>query len=256
MTQHLRLDRLLSNLGYGSRKDAQRWVAEGLITRDRQPITKADMRVPLEEVRQGRWQLHDEPLDPPTPMVVMLHKPQGYICSHDEQGLLAYDLLPHRWRCRKPALSIAGRLDKESTGQLIITDDGQLLHKIIHPRSHAIKTYQVTLADPLQGDETSLFASGNFLMRGDDKPLKPADWQPTGSHGGVMRLSEGRFHQIRRMFQTLGNQVTALHRSHTGALELGDLPEGHFRQLTTTEVSLLLTPPPASDIRLTMAPPE
>lgn len=242
MSSRLRLDRLLSNLGYGSRKDAAFWAKEGMILRDGEPVWKADASVDLDEVRSGRWTLDGEPLDPPSPLTLMVNKPKGYISSHDERGMLVHDLLSSRWRQRKPQLSLAGRLDKDSTGQIILTDDGQLLHKIIHPRSHAAKHYAVTLEKPLRGDEGTLFASGGFLMQGDDKPLKPAVWQPDGPQSGTMQLTEGRFHQIRRMFRTLGNEVVALHRFQTGGLPLGDLPEGEFRILNEADLALLFSP--------------
>jgi 16S rRNA pseudouridine516 synthase len=180
-------------------------------------------------------------IDPPPPMTVMLHKPAGYTCSHNDVGALIYDLLPDRWRIRKPPLSTVGRLDKESTGQLLLTDDGDLLHRITHPRSHAAKHYRVVLRDPLRGDEAALFGAGGFELPGDPKPLKPALWRPEGAAAGVMVLDEGRYHQIRRMFEALGNLVVALHRFRTGGLALDDLPEGAYRLLREDDLSALFT---------------
>ena len=231
MTETVRLDRLLANLGYGSRRQVAAFVAGGRIALDGGRIAKVDQAVSLDDVQRGALTLDDEALDPPAPLTVMLHKPAGYVCSHDECGAIIYDLLPPRWKLRKPALSAAGRLDKESTGQVILTDDGDLLHRIIHPRSHAAKRYAVTLAHDLRGDEAALFATGTFLMQGDAKPLKAAFWTPDDPRGGAMTLHEGRFHQIRRMFETLGNEVVTLHRFRTGALPLGDLAPGEYRLL-------------------------
>jgi 16S rRNA pseudouridine516 synthase len=152
-------------------------------------------------------------------------------------------LLPPRWQLRKPALSCAGRLDKESTGQVILTDDGDLLHRIISPKKHAEKRYAVTLEHALRGDEAAQFSSGHFLLHGDDKPLKPAEWLPADSNSGTMVLHEGRYHQIRRMFETLGNRVIALHRFQTGSLVLEPLEAGKYRQLTADEVSRIFMPP-------------
>jgi 16S rRNA pseudouridine516 synthase len=227
----LRLDRLLSNLGYGSRKEIALLVRARRIKLHGQPITKADQPIALSDAAGGMLTFDDEPVDPPSPLAIMLNKPPGYTCSHDERGLLVYDLLPPRFRIRKPALSCAGRLDKESTGQVIMTDDGDLLHRIIHPKSHAEKHYHVTLDRPLSGNETALFAPGDFLMKGDTKPLKPAQWVQETPTTGHMTLHEGRFHQIRRMFDTLGNEVTALHRYRTGNLELGSIEPGQYRVL-------------------------
>lgn len=237
----MRLDRLLSNLGYGSRKEIAALVKEKRVALCGVAVLRADASIALADARSGALTLDGEAIDPPAPMTVMLNKPAGYICSHDERGALVYDLLPERWLLRKPALSCAGRLDKESTGQVILTDDGDLLHRIIHPKSHAAKRYAVTLERPLQGDEAALFATGTFLMQGDTKPLKPALWVAEGEKQGYMTLHEGRYHQIRRMFETLGNKVIALHRYQTGGLGLGELPEGEFMFLDEADIASLFT---------------
>ncbi len=179
-----------------------------------------------------------EKLDPVSPLTILLHKPRGYTCSSDEDGLLIYDLLPPRWKRRDPLLSTAGRLDKDSTGLVLMTDDGQLLHKIISPKINVAKHYKVTVADALRGDEAALFASGEFCFKNDNKPLKPATWIPDGERSGTMILHEGRYHQIRRMFGTLGNHVETLHRFKLGGMELGDLPEGEHKVLNDADVGL------------------
>lgn len=233
----MRLDRLLANMGYGSRKDIAVAVRQGRVKLDGKRIFKADEAIALAAAASGALEFDGLAVDPPSPLTIMLHKPAGYSCSHDEKGALIYDLLPERWELRKPALSAAGRLDKDSTGQVILTDDGDLLHRIIHPKSHAPKHYDVTLAQKLTGTETAVFASGTFIMDGDPKPLKPAIWQPATEVSGVMVLQEGRYHQIRRMFKTLGNRVETLHRFQTGALLLGDLMPGQHRSLTPEDIA-------------------
>ena len=237
----IRLDRLLSNLGYGSRKEVAYLVKAGRVSLDGIPVKNADQSVPLTAAGAGTLTLDGAALDPLSPLTVMLHKPVGYTCSHEDKGPLVYDLLPVRWQARKPLLSCAGRLDKESTGQVILTDDGDLLHRITHPKSHASKHYAVTVQHDLKGDEAALFATGTFLMTGDTKPLKPALWTPHGPRSGHMILEEGRFHQIRRMFETLGNTVTALHRQQTGNLTLGDLKPGEYRILSAEEVQSIVS---------------
>ena len=235
----LRLDRLLSNLAYASRREVSIACRRGIITLKGEKVSKASTLIPLALVHAGALKFNGEVVGPASPLTIMLHKPAGYTCSHNDTGALVYDLLPPRWRHRKPSLSTVGRLDKESTGQLIFTDDGQLLHRIIHPRTHLPKHYHVTLRDTLKGDECALFASGEFLLANDDKPLKPAAWQPETAHSGVMTLTEGRYHQIRRMFEALGNHVTHLHRFKTGELELGDLKTGQYQILTPEQIKQL-----------------
>ena len=239
---NVRLDRLMANLGYGSRKDISRMVDAGRISLHGSPVTEADQSISPADATSGALTLDGETLDPPFPLMVMFHKPAGYICSHDEKGQLIYDLLPPRWKVRKPVLSCAGRLDKDSTGQVILTDDGDKLHRMTHPKSHATKYYAITLANKLSGNETALFATGTFLMQGDTKPLKPAEWTQQSETTGTMALQEGRFHQIRRMFETLGNPVVALHRYQTGALALGELPSGQYRILNETDIQNIFTP--------------
>lgn len=228
MSKTIRCDRLLSNLGYGSRKDIAKALKYGAFTLNGVEITNAAQNIDLEALRAGHAEFDGEPLDPPAPLTIMMNKPAGHTCSHNDAGPIVYDLLPSRWKLRKPSFSSVGRLDKDSTGQLLFTDDGELLHRITHPRTHAPKHYRVTLRDDLSGNETALFASGTFLMDEDDKPLKPAEWAPDGPKSGTMILHEGRYHQIRRMFETLGNEVLELHRFQTGGLELGDVPEGQY----------------------------
>lgn len=236
----VRLDRLMANLGYGSRKEVARLVKDGRVALNGIAITDADQSVLLSDARGGALTFDGERLDPPAPLSVMLHKPAGYTCSHDDKGPLVYDLLPERWRRRNPVLSCAGRLDKESTGQVIVTDDGDLLHRIVHPKSHAPKYYEVTLQHDLRGDEAALFATGTFLLAGDAKPLKPAVWTADGARSGRMVLQEGRYHQIRKMFESLGNLVIALHRYQTGHLQLGNLKAGEYRILGAEDVQSVL----------------
>lgn len=237
----MRLDRLLSNLGYASRKEIAAACRAGRVMLDGVAIKDAAQAVSLDAVRAGALQFDGAAIDPPAPLTLMLHKPAGYTCSRKAQGALVYDLLPGRFRVRKPALSTIGRLDRESTGQLLFTDDGDLLHRVIHPRTHPPKQYRVTLRDACRGDEGNLFATGEFMLEGDNKPLKRAIWCAEGATSGVMILTEGRYHQIRRMFETLGNHVVSLHRFQTGHLALGDLAEGEFRILAPAELALIFT---------------
>ena len=231
----IRLDRLLGNLGYGSRKETGAAIKRGVFWIGDKAYRDPSEQVSIESLKDATFD--HEPLDPLFPLSIVLNKPRGYTCSNDEMGLLIYDLLPDRWRYRSPILSPAGRLDKESTGLVLMTDDGQLLHKIISPKIHVQKYYRVTLRDELSGEETKEFFSGAFCLSGDVKPLKPALWQPDGPKSGVMVLQEGRYHQIRRMFSTLGNHVEALHRFKLGGLEIADLQEGEFRILSKADLT-------------------
>ncbi|MDH4385147.1 MAG: pseudouridine synthase [Caulobacter sp.] len=238
----LRLDRLLANLGYGSRREVQQLAAGGRVVLDGEAIRDADRRIVLTPDLPGRMTVQGAPVDPPPGMALMLHKPLGVTCSHKEAGALVYELLPTRWRARNPALSTVGRLDKETSGLLLMTDDGALLHRIISPRNHVAKRYHVTLSRPMSGTETQVFASGELLLEGEDKPLLPAMLEVLGPQSSNLTITEGRYHQVRRMFAAVGNHVEALHRDRIGGLTLPtDLAEGAIRIMGPDDVAAVFS---------------
>ncbi len=253
----LRLDRLLANLGYGSRKDIQSLVRFGRVVLDGAAVSDASLHVPVSPDLSARLKIAGAPLDPAPGFVFMMHKPLGVTCSHKETGKLVYELLPPRWRARKPAISTIGRLDKETSGLLLMTDDGALLHRIIAPKSNVAKRYRVVLARALRGDEGERLAAGTLLLEGEDKPLLPVtlehlpaektdaektDAEKTGTPVVHVTLTEGRYHQVRRMFASLGNHVVALHRDRIGGLSLPhDLEAGLYRILTAAETGSIFT---------------
>lgn len=238
MTATVRLDRLLANLGYGSRREVQELVRLGAVVLDGAPVRAADMRIAATPDLPARMVVDGRPLDPPPGLILMLHKPLGVTCSHKEAGALVYELLPSRWRQREPAISTVGRLDKETSGLLLMTDDGALLHKIISPKRHVAKRYLATLDRPLRGDEAALFASGDLMLEGEQKPLLPAVLQPLTPTTAHLTITEGRYHQVRRMFAAAGNHVVALHRDRVGGLDLpADLAPGQWRLMTADDVA-------------------
>ena len=238
----MRLDKLLAHMGYGSRRDIAQLVALGAITLDGVEVLAADMKVELGPALQEGLEVDGAPADPLPGMVLMLNKPLGVTCSHKEAGPLVMSLLPERWRHRDPALSTVGRLDKETSGLLLLTDDGTLLHRIISPKAGIGKTYHVTLDRPLEGREAALFASGTLMLERETTALKPAHFVPDGERSGSLTLYEGRYHQARRMFAAAGNHVTALHRYSVGGLELPtSLKAGDWRMLSSDDLAKLFT---------------
>jgi 16S rRNA pseudouridine516 synthase len=241
----LRLDRLLANLGYGSRKEVKDMARAGWITMDGAPVKDTDQHIRIAPDLPARLLVQGHPLDPPPGFVVMMHKPVGVTCSHKEAGPLVYDLLPLRWRRREPALSTIGRLDKETSGLLLFTDDGELLHRVISPKKNVAKQYVASLERPLKGDEAGIFASGTLMLENDDKPLLPAELEPLSPSAARLTIHEGRYHQVRRMFAAVGNHVTALHRDRIGGLALpGELSPGGYRLLSPAEVSHIFVDAP------------
>lgn len=222
----MKLVKHLANLGYGSRKEVAWMFREGRVTDAEGEVLYADDVVPHEAIR-----VDGEALDPPQGLLLMLHKPPAVTCSARDPGRVVYDLLPPRFRSRNPALSTVGRLDRETSGLLLLTDDGQLLHRIIAPKSKLAKVYRATLAVNLRGDEAELFASGTLMLDGEQTPLLPAELETIDARNARLTLHEGRYHQVRRMFAAAGNHVAALHRERIGGLGLDDLPEGEWRIL-------------------------
>lgn len=235
-----RVDKLLGSLGYGSRAEMARMGRAGGIVLDGVDITDVSKRIPVTPDLPERMEIDGEPLDPPHGIVILLHKPLGMTCSHKEDGALVYDVLPDRWRRRDPAISTIGRLDKETSGLLLMTDDGDLLHRVISPKKHVAKIYRAQLARPLNGSEAALFASGELLLENDDRPLKPAVLEAISPTEARVSVTEGRYHMVRRMFAAVGNHVEALHRERLGGLFLPhDLPAGEWRLLTADEIAAI-----------------
>lgn len=234
----MKLLRAIANLGYGSRRQVQQMFRDGRITDAAGEVLYADDVRDLREVR-----LDGEALDPPPGLVLMLHKPVGVTCSTKDAGRLVYDLLPPRFRVRDPVVSTVGRLDRDTSGLLLMTDDGGLLHRIISPKHHVPKVYEATLARDLRGDEAALFASGTLMLDSETTPLAPATLEVVDARHARLTITEGRYHQVRRMFAAVGNHVEALHRSRVGGLGLGDLEAGQWRALDEAEVAMIFAAP-------------
>ena len=230
----MKLVKLIANLGYGSRKDVSVMFREGRITDAAGEVLYADDRPTHDAIR-----IDGEALDPPAGLALMLHKPIGYTCSTKDPGRIVYDLLPPRFRLRSPLLSMVGRLDRDTSGLLLLTDDGALLHRIVSPKSQLPKVYEATLAQDLRGDEAALFASGTLQLESENTPLAPAQLAVVSPRLARLTLTEGRYHQVRRMFVAVGNHVLALHRSRIGGLELGGLGPGEWRMLAAGDLERL-----------------
>jgi 16S rRNA pseudouridine516 synthase len=166
-------------------------------------------------------------------------KPLGVTCSTKDPGRIVYDLLPPRFRLRSPLLSSVGRLDRDTSGLLLLTDDGALLHRIVSPKAKLAKTYEATLAHDLRGDEAAVFASGTLMLESEQVPLAPAMLEVVDPRHVRLVLTEGRYHQVRRMFAAVGNHVEALHRSRVGGLALGDLAPGQWLALDEDDLQRL-----------------
>jgi 16S rRNA pseudouridine516 synthase len=222
-----RLDQLLSNLGYCSRSEARGWVKAGAVTVAGKPVKDAGDKVDPAQVR-----VEGEPLDHPGGLLLLLHKPLGLVCSHEvREGPSVYGLLPERWQRRNPQVTSIGRLDKDTSGLLLLTDQSALVHQLTSPKRKVPKIYRATVDRDLTPDLVPLFASGTLLLAGEKEPCAPAELRILSPREAELTLTEGRYHQVRRMFSAQGATVLTLHRARFGELELGDLPPGRWREL-------------------------
>jgi len=234
----------LSQAGIGSR----RWIADAI----RQGRVKVngevvdDFRYPL-NVDTDHVTLDGKAIDlkPSQPVYLMLHKPRGILSTtRDERGRTTImDILPVKFRHLK--LYPVGRLDKESTGLLLLTNDGELTHRLTHPSFEHEKEYLIQLETALQPEEKLKLERGIALEDGMTYPAKVAEVTSSPPYNYSITIHEGRKRQVRRMLQSLGRRVLSLKRIRMGKLSLGDLREGATRELSPHEIrTLLITDPP------------
>jgi 16S rRNA pseudouridine516 synthase len=172
------------------------------------------------------------------PRYLMLHKPVGYVCANEDgDHPTVLDLIDDM---DKEGLSIGGRLDIDTTGLVLLSDDGQWLHRVTSPKHLFSKVYRATLQEPLSQQTIDSFAAG-MLLRGEDKPTAPAQCEALPDNGARVTLNEGRYHQVKRMFAACGNHVLSLHRESIGTVTLDEtLAERQTRALTDTEIQSFL----------------
>jgi len=222
-----RLDQLLASLGYGSRREVSDWVRAGRVAVGGDPVRDPSRRVDAADVR-----VDGEALDHPGELLLLLNKPAGVVCSHDPvEGANVYGLLPARWRRRHPPLASVGRLDKETTGLLLITDRTGLVHRLTSPRHKVPKVYRAVLARDLPPGTEEVFAAGRCLLPGEAEPCAPATLTRVSDRVAELTLVEGRYHQVRRMLAAQGCEVLELDRVAFGPLKIQGMPRGTWKEL-------------------------
>lgn len=214
----MRTDALLSRFGYCSRREASAWIKRGRVQYRGQVVTSVSDKVEVADVL-----VDGEPVPFAEGLYVAFHKPLGCTCSHREEGELVYDLLPEMWLARNPAVNTVGRLDKETSGLLLLTDDGKFEHAMTSPRRHVPKVYEFSSSAPIPPEAVGLFASGELVLQGEKTPCLPAELVITGENTGRLTLHEGRYHQVRRMLAAVGAPVQTLCRVEIGPMKLSDL---------------------------------
>ena len=203
-----RVDAYLSSLGYCSRSEAKKFLKQNEVLFFENRVFNPSTKVNHNDVLINGEKLDSEKI------TILMNKPSGVICSHNDSGVLIYSLLPRRWQNRNPKISTIGRLDMDTTGAILLTDDGKLNHKLTSPKKDVKKIYEVTLQNPLKGDEKEIFESGTIILN--DKLVH-------------LEIVEGKYHQVKRMFAYTGNKVVKLHRLEFAGFRVDDLKEGEFR---------------------------
>lgn len=221
----LRLDQWLSRCGFCGRREARLWVRAGRVAVRGNPVRSPETRAAAADIR-----VDGEGLESPDGLLVAFHKPAGLVCSHDEaEGPTIYGRLPERWLRRNPPVSSVGRLDKESSGLLLLTDRGDWLHRWTSPRHGHTRRYAVEVGGVIPDEMVAAVGAGGLLLKGDDEPLRPIRMTITGPGNCVVELTEGRHRQVRRLFAAFDVLVMRLHRLDFGNYSLGDLAPGQWR---------------------------
>lgn len=220
-----RLDAYLSSLGYCSRSEAKLFLKKNIVTVNDKRVFNTSIKAKHEDIKVNDEVLDDEKI------LILLHKPKDYICSHNDAGKLIYSLLPQRFQNRNPKISTIGRLDIDTSGAILLTDDGELNHRLSSPKNSVKKQYLASLADDIDSSAIEIFAKGDILLNSETKPLKPAKLEIIDSKTVKLEIVEGRYHQVKRMFAYLGNKVLSLHRISFADFSVDDLKEGEFKFL-------------------------
>lgn len=222
----MQLERILHSQGFGSRKACRLLITSGAVTIQGEPCTDAHAEFSAQglefSVNGESWQYRDK-------VYLLLHKPAGYECSHKPQHHRSiFSILPGPLVAR--GIQCVGRLDADTTGLLLLTDDGAWLHALTSPRRHVPKTYRVTTTDPITTELLDNLRTG-VLLHDETEPLAAQSCEQTASHQLLLTITQGKYHQVKRMLAAAGSHVAALHRESMDSWALGDMAEGSWRYL-------------------------
>lgn len=228
----MRLGQLLFTQGFGTRRECGALVASGQVTIAGQPCDDVDGELEPEglsfAVRGEAWTYHQRAL-------LVMNKPAGYECSQKpKHHPSVYSLLPAPLRSR--GVQAIGRLDEDTTGVLLFTDDGTLIHRLTSPKQHVPKVYEVTCKHPVDARQIDLLKAG-VLLHEDNETVAAAACEATGPSSLRLTLMEGKYHQVKRMVAAAGNRVETLHRSGFGPVGTEGLTPGGWRWLSEAESS-------------------
>lgn len=225
----MRLDRYLCELNIGSRSQVREFVKKGFVSVNGHVIRSADHRI---EEQKDQVTFQGKTLTYQRYVYYMLNKPQGVVsATQDNTAATVVELLSAEGR---KDLFPMGRLDKDTEGLLILTNDGELAHRLLSPKKHVDKTYQLTVAHVLSAEDIRLLEQGVDI--GEEMPTLPAKIEIMSENVIHLTIQEGKYHQVKRMLQAVGNQVTALKRIRFGNIDLDErLAPGDYRMLSPEE---------------------
>jgi 16S rRNA pseudouridine516 synthase len=227
----MRVDKFIGNNTQLSRTQIHIALKQGIIRINETVISKTNAKM-----NEGdEVFLNNLRIDERKPRYLIMNKPAGYVCATaDSEHPTVIDLIELPF---KNELQLVGRLDRDTTGLLLITDDGQWNHRISSPKHNHSKSYLVTTASPIKEEAITLFSQG-IVLHGETKPTLPAELEILSSNKARISICEGKYHQVKRMFAAVENHVVTLHRERIGALSLPtDLAQGNYRELTATEIA-------------------
>lgn len=225
----MRLDKLISETTHLSRTEAKKAIKSRRVTVNGLVAGEANLKV----TEHDQVILDNQPLQLVGKRYFMLNKPAGYLCANkDPHHPTVFELLQEP---KKHQLHIAGRLDLDTTGLVLITDDGQWSHRVTSPNKALFKRYHVSLADPINQNDVEALQQGIWL-KSEKNPTKPAQVELLDPTHLYLAICEGKYHQVKRMLAALGNRVIALHRDKIGPLSLEHLEPGNYRPLSEGEI--------------------
>lgn len=227
------LEKILQSQGFGSRKYCQQLIKNGSVQIDQQMCDNPKQNINTDQLL---FQVFGEEYQYREHVYLVLNKPQGYECSHQATHhksvfSLFPEILLHR------GIQCVGRLDQDTTGLLLLTDDGQYLQALTHPRKHVPKVYHITTADPITPEQIQGLQQG-VELRNEKGIFAATDVKLFSEHQLSMTIHQGVYHQVKRMLAAVGNKVEALHRHQVGLLELPELPEGEWMYLSAEQKQL------------------
>ncbi|NIE96266.1 pseudouridine synthase [Acinetobacter sp. C26M] len=227
------LEKILQSQGFGSRKYCQQLIKNGSVQIENQVCDNPKQNFNTDQLV---FQVFGEEYQYREHVYIVLNKPQGYECSHQATHhksvfSLFPEILLHR------GIQCVGRLDQDTTGLLLLTDDGQYLQALTHPRKHVPKVYHVTTADPVTAEQQHGLEQG-VELRNEKGIYAATDVRLISEHQIAMTIHQGVYHQVKRMLAAVGNKVEALHRHQVGLLELPELEEGEWIYLTPPQKQL------------------